>query len=659
MSPTTMSSRVRARQTLNEVRVLQALRHEHIVSYRDSFVAPGLAPRERDGKLCIVMEWASGGDLAGSIKARKHSGGRFLESEILRLARQICSALAYCHQEHKLLHRDLKPANIFLDASGDAKIGDFGISRFLAASGSLAQTQCGTPLYMSPEMAAGRSYSRAADAWAVGCILFEMMTLTQPWLGQIEANRAVRAGGVVGLMRHISRDAGGIRTDALSARGYSEGLCALVCALLSRNPAIRPTFASVLEWPLFASPPGAVQRVQPAQIPEHAHADPTGAERHAAAMAIQRSFRRTEQECEDRIPVLNAREPAKLSEGELDLEPTLLIEPTPTPKHSDGAAGRHDRREAVEGAVAPNRAKFRDRGPAFPSRPHEAWQVRAPSAADVACQIGRPKPGRETAAFAPEPEPQPRSRVTPSKKPSYAAATPINHRAQVARGVPLTRPEPPPRSAAAAAADAAKMAVEAAKRARDAAADLRKRRDEQLFRANARNRSSAQDEVTAAQKIIDSFKRSQARRRAVNAGRRPPAVADPPTKHVRVTPNRSRAQPPPRLLHELHRNGKPDRQAPSLANYALGMRPMPPRVAPTRERIGPCLEKAKPVPTIAELKSRFEEANARARRLQRPDEHRPAPNYVAAPSKLDWIAHLEPEEKQRILALIHDARACA
>ena len=127
---------------------MQAVKHAHCIAYRDSFLCP--ATRAEDAKLCILMEWASGGDLGSLISRRKRSGRRFSEPEILRLFYQMCSALAYCHHELKLLHRDLKPANIFIDSNGDVKIGDFGISRFLNTSAALAQTQCGTPLYMSP-----------------------------------------------------------------------------------------------------------------------------------------------------------------------------------------------------------------------------------------------------------------------------------------------------------------------------------------------------------------------------------------------------------------------------------------------------------------------------------------------------------------------------
>ncbi len=112
------------RATMNEVKVLQRLRHKHIVSYHDSFISA-------EGRLCIIMEWAAGGDIGALIAARKKAGKRFTEAEILRLLHQMASALAYCHHEAKLLHRDLKPANIFLGANGEVKVGDFGTTTLI------------------------------------------------------------------------------------------------------------------------------------------------------------------------------------------------------------------------------------------------------------------------------------------------------------------------------------------------------------------------------------------------------------------------------------------------------------------------------------------------------------------------------------------------
>ena len=156
--------------TMHEVAVLQRLCHPCIVRYRDSFVDDG-------DKLCICMEYASGGDLSSKICALKKQRGRFSEGEVLRILGELVSALAYLHHEAKLLHRDLKPANIFLTADGSCLLGDFGISKQLQVSCQLARTQCGTPIYMSPEMCAGKDYDRSADVWAYGCCLFECLSL--------------------------------------------------------------------------------------------------------------------------------------------------------------------------------------------------------------------------------------------------------------------------------------------------------------------------------------------------------------------------------------------------------------------------------------------------------------------------------------------------
>ena len=88
------------RATMNEVKVLQSLQHKHLVRYVDSFVT--CAP---EAKLCIVLEWAKGGDLANWIKETKRAGKRFTEAQIVKIICQISSAVSYCHVQLKLLHR--------------------------------------------------------------------------------------------------------------------------------------------------------------------------------------------------------------------------------------------------------------------------------------------------------------------------------------------------------------------------------------------------------------------------------------------------------------------------------------------------------------------------------------------------------------------------
>lgn len=118
-----------------EVAFLRSLNHPNVVAYVDSF--------DVDGELCIVMEYAEGGDLAGAIAARAMSGaGPFAEETVLDWAVQLCLALRYVHKEN-ILHRDVKPRNIFLAASGIVKLGDFGVAKLLATSSEFASTAVG------------------------------------------------------------------------------------------------------------------------------------------------------------------------------------------------------------------------------------------------------------------------------------------------------------------------------------------------------------------------------------------------------------------------------------------------------------------------------------------------------------------------------------
>ena len=101
------------------------------------------------------MDFANGGDLQGSIKAkykdREKNGGALQywdENHVLNWFTQICLALKHVH-DRKILHRDLKSQNIFLTDKGMIKLGDFGIARVLSETKSKAKTVVGTPYYFS------------------------------------------------------------------------------------------------------------------------------------------------------------------------------------------------------------------------------------------------------------------------------------------------------------------------------------------------------------------------------------------------------------------------------------------------------------------------------------------------------------------------------
>ena len=163
----------------HQVRHLSSLGHPNIIQYLACFVD---MPRE---VLCIVTELAAGGTLKRAIACQAQLGRPFPSFSIVNWVEQLRSALAAIHSQ-LIIHRDIKPANIFLTKDADLKLGDFGLSRRTPHSGAmghaidLATTACGTPYYMSPErFQAGGGYSTPADLWSVGCVLYEMLTLTK------------------------------------------------------------------------------------------------------------------------------------------------------------------------------------------------------------------------------------------------------------------------------------------------------------------------------------------------------------------------------------------------------------------------------------------------------------------------------------------------
>jgi hypothetical protein len=130
------------------------------------------------GRHWVVMEYIAGTTLAAYL--RKHPKGLPSE-EVQRLALEILEAVDYLHQSG-VVHRDLKPANIFLE-NGQIKIGDHGLAKGIGPHQSAAQTaSVGTIHYMAPEMSKG-NYSCQIDLYAVGIILYEMLSGEVPFRG--------------------------------------------------------------------------------------------------------------------------------------------------------------------------------------------------------------------------------------------------------------------------------------------------------------------------------------------------------------------------------------------------------------------------------------------------------------------------------------------
>jgi NIMA (never in mitosis gene a)-related kinase len=128
---------------LNEIRILASINHTNVIGYKEAFF------EDATSCLCIVMEYADGGDILGVINEKKRKRQQFTEKEIWSLFIQIVRGLKALHAL-QICHRDIKCANLFLTKEGEIKLGDLNVSK--VAKKGLLRTQTGTPYYCSPEV---------------------------------------------------------------------------------------------------------------------------------------------------------------------------------------------------------------------------------------------------------------------------------------------------------------------------------------------------------------------------------------------------------------------------------------------------------------------------------------------------------------------------
>ncbi len=155
---------------LLEAQMSGNIAHENIISIFDY--------GEEQNRPYIVMEFLVGQDLRDAIKNNQTGG---LDDK-LRIALQIARALEHVHSR-KIIHRDIKPENIHLDASGKAKLMDFGIAKAEGLTMTRAGFALGTPYYMAPEQVLGETVTDAADIYAFGILLYELLSGMKPITG--------------------------------------------------------------------------------------------------------------------------------------------------------------------------------------------------------------------------------------------------------------------------------------------------------------------------------------------------------------------------------------------------------------------------------------------------------------------------------------------
>ncbi|KAI0318208.1 kinase-like protein [Amylostereum chailletii] len=289
----------------SEIEILKSLSHRHITKLID------IVRAERN--IYLIMEYCSGGDLTNYIKKRgrvetleyipevgaapqyyphPRSGG-LAEIVVRSFLRQLARALKFLRQRN-LIHRDIKPQNLLLKPAPEEelrrghplgvpilKIADFGFARSLPST-AMAETLCGSPLYMAPEILSYQRYGAEADLWSVGAVLYEMSVGKPPF----------RAGNHIELLRKIENSKGIKFPDedaqALARQGGDDILPVkadikqLIRLLLRRNPVERANFEQFFKSDALSnskfprpqparqpSPPPSVIPPDPRHIPEH------------------------------------------------------------------------------------------------------------------------------------------------------------------------------------------------------------------------------------------------------------------------------------------------------------------------------------------------------------------------------------------------------
>ncbi len=155
-----------------EMMILEKLSHPNILEYYGG--------GKHDGQLFFVMELVRG----GTLKDLLSQTGPLSWKEAAEVSRQVASALQHAHN-HGIIHRDLKPGNVFVTKEGVLKLGDFGIARDQhEQSLTDAGLTVGTYSYMPPELVRGESeITGQVDLYALGCVMFELVTGRPPFLG--------------------------------------------------------------------------------------------------------------------------------------------------------------------------------------------------------------------------------------------------------------------------------------------------------------------------------------------------------------------------------------------------------------------------------------------------------------------------------------------
>ena len=155
---------------MNEIRIMEALRGApNIVSIDDFYFRKGTDTSSLYVRMELLISFID------VVSDRQKKGRPFTITEVLKIGKDICTALSFCEQRN-IIHRDIKPANLFVDKFGNFKVGDFGASKLMETIHPAHMlTGIGTISYMAPEIFAGRIYNNTVDIYALGLVLYQLL----------------------------------------------------------------------------------------------------------------------------------------------------------------------------------------------------------------------------------------------------------------------------------------------------------------------------------------------------------------------------------------------------------------------------------------------------------------------------------------------------
>lgn len=238
-----MDSDALIRRFVQERRILAELNHPHIARFIDGGITA-------DGRLYYAMEFVEGVSMLDYAREKK-LGVR----ECVALMIEVCDAVAHA-QAHLVVHRDLKPSNILVDDYNQPRVLDFGIAKLLDGSGpnqTASDVRAMTPVYAAPEQILGETISTATDVYALGVILYQLLTGTLPHerrgalisLAETVRQESIERPSLA--LRRAAHTPSGQTTQidhARAARELAGDLDTIVLMALRREPARRYTNAA-------------------------------------------------------------------------------------------------------------------------------------------------------------------------------------------------------------------------------------------------------------------------------------------------------------------------------------------------------------------------------------------------------------------------------